>query len=212
MVFSSHVFIFYFLPGALGLYYAAPRSLRMPVLTVTSYAFYGWTNPWFVLLILWSTLVDFCCGNLIHGHWRLIGTLMHDDDGRPVASPTQRKIFLAVSLVSNLGMLCFFKYFMFAAENLNRMLALFGRQEMEILLVLLPAGISFYTFESISYNLDIYHGRAKPASVWVLRSFENGRRVPPGFWTRLKLELQAWSAFACYITQFPHLVAGPIIR
>ncbi len=47
--------------------------LRMPVLTATSYAFYGWTNPWFVLLILWSTLVDFCCGNLIYGHWRLIG-------------------------------------------------------------------------------------------------------------------------------------------
>ncbi len=45
----------------------------MPVLTLTSYVFYGWTNPWFVLLILWSTLVDFCCGNLIYGHWRLIG-------------------------------------------------------------------------------------------------------------------------------------------
>jgi alginate O-acetyltransferase complex protein AlgI len=212
MVFSSHIFIFYFLPVTLGLYYAAPRSLRMSVLTVTSYAFYGWTNPWFVLLILWSTLVDFCCGNLIYGHWRLIGPLMHDDDGEPVAAPAQRKIFLAVSLASNLGMLCFFKYFMFAAENLNRMLALFGRQEMEILLVLLPAGISFYTFESISYNLDIYHGRAKPAIAWVLRSFESGGRVPRGVWTRLKLELQALSAFACYITQFPHLVAGPIIR
>ena len=83
---------------------------------------------------------------------------------------------------------------------------------MEILLVLLPAGISFYTFESISYNLDIYHGRAKPASVWVLHSFENGHRVPPSIWARLKIEFQALNAFACYITQFPHLVAGPIIR
>ena len=212
MVFSSHLFLFYFLPAALGLYYAAPRSLRMPVLTVTSYVFYGWTNPWFVLLILWSTLVDFCCGNLIYGHWRLIGPLKVGDDGEPVASTAQRKIFLFVSLASNIGMLCFFKYFMFAADNLNRMLALFGRQEMEILVVLLPAGISFYTFESISYNLDIYYGRAKPASVWVLHSFEREGRVARGFWTKLRLELQALNAFACYITQFPHLVAGPIIR
>ncbi len=116
MVFSSHIFIFYFLPVALGLYYAAPRPLRMPVLTVTSYAFYGWTNPWFVLLILWSTLVDFCCGNLIYGHWRLIGSLLHDENGEPVASRAQRKLFLIVSLVSNIGMLCFFKYFMFAEQ------------------------------------------------------------------------------------------------
>ena len=142
----------------------------MPVLTLTSYVFYGWTNPWFVLLILWSTLVDFCCGNLIYGHWSLIGPLRHDADGEPVASDAQRKIFLAVSLLSNIGMLCFFKYFMFAAANLNHMLAMFGKREMEILVVLLPAGISFYTFESISYNLDIYHGRARPASVWVLHS------------------------------------------
>jgi len=169
MVFSSHLFLFYFLPVALGLYYVSPRSFRLPVLTLTSYVFYGWTNPWFVLLILWSTLVDFCCGNFIYGHWRLIGPIAHDAEGEPVASSAQRRIFLLLSLVSNVGMLCFFKYFMFAAENLNRMLALFGRREMEILVVLLPAGISFYTFESISYNLDIFYGRARPASVWVRR-------------------------------------------
>ncbi len=212
MVFSSHLFLFYFLPVALGLYYAAPRSFRLPVLTLTSYVFYGWTNPWFVLLILWSTLVDFCCGNLIYGHWRLIGPISHDPEGEPKASSAQRRIFLVLSLVSNIGMLCFFKYFMFAAENLNRMLALFGSQEMEILLVLLPAGISFYTFESISYNLDIYYGRARPASVWVRQRYLEENRPLDGFWTRLKIELQGLNAFACYITQFPHLVAGPIIR
>jgi alginate O-acetyltransferase complex protein AlgI len=212
MVFSSHIFIFYFLPFALAVYYAAPRWLRMPVLTLTSYGFYGWTNPWFMLLILWSTLVDFCCGNLIYGHWRLIGLVERSDDGEPRASTAQRKIFLAVSLVSNIGMLCFFKYFMFAEENLNRLLLLVGKQEMNILTVLLPAGISFYTFESISYNLDIYHGRAKPASAWVLRAYESSGRELRGFWTHLRLELRALNAFACYITQFPHLVAGPIIR
>lgn len=212
MVFSSHIFVFYFLPFALLLYYAVPRSLRMPALTLTSYAFYGWTNPWFTLLILWSTLVDFCCGNLIYGHWRLLGPLTQDEAGEPRASTAQRKLFLVVSLVSNLGMLCFFKYFMFAEENLNRLLALFGKEQINILVVLLPAGISFYTFESISYNVDIYLGRAKPASVWVRRAFESSGGVAHGFWTKLKLELKAINAFACYITQFPHLVAGPIIK
>jgi alginate O-acetyltransferase complex protein AlgI len=208
MVFSSHLFLFYFLPLALGLYYASPRALRMPVLTLTSYAFYGWTNPWFVLLLLWSTLVDFCCGNLIYGHWRLIGTVSRDPDGRPRASNAQRRIFLALSLASNLGMLSFFKYFMFAAENLNRLLAALGKSQVEVLTVLLPAGISFYTFESISYVLDIYHGRARPASVWVEEAGGPART----FGARLRRELRAFNAFACYITQFPHLVAGPIIR
>ncbi len=212
MVFSSHLFLFYFLPLTLALYYAAPRGLRMPVLTLASYAFYGWTNPWFMLLIAWSTLVDFCCGNLIYGHWRLLGPVTRGPDGEPRASTAQRKLFVAVSLVSNLGMLCYFKYFMFAAENVNRLLTLFGKQEVQILHVLLPAGISFYTFESISYTLDIYFGRAKPASVWVRRSFKSSGRTPHGWWTQLHLELKALNAFACYITQFPHLVAGPIIR
>jgi alginate O-acetyltransferase complex protein AlgI len=212
MVFSSHIFIFYFLPLALALYYSVPRTMRMPVLTLTSYAFYGWTNPWFILLILWSTVVDFCCGNLIYGHWRLIGPVTRGEDGEPRASTAQRKTFLVLSLVSNLGMLCFFKYFMFAADNLNRMLLLFGKEGMNIPLVLLPAGISFYTFESISYNVDIYFGRAKPASVWVARAREQAGRSHHGFWTKLKLELLALNAFACYMTQFPHLVAGPIIR
>jgi alginate O-acetyltransferase complex protein AlgI len=196
MVFSSHVFLFYFLPLALGSYYLSPRALRMPVLTLASYAFYAWTNPWFVLLIFWSTLVDFSCGNLIYGHWRLF------------ALDRQRKIFLGLSLASNLGMLSFFKYFMFAAENVNRLLALLGREEFRVLSVLLPAGISFYTFESISYVLDIYHGRAEPASVWVERAA--GPSVTLG--ARIAHELRALNAFACYITQFPHLVAGPIIR
>jgi alginate O-acetyltransferase complex protein AlgI len=196
MVFSSHIFLFYFLPLALGLYYAAPRALRMPALTLTSYAFYAWTNPWFVLLIAWSTLVDFSAGNLIHGHWRLL---------RP---SRQRKVFLAVSLVSNIAMLSFFKYFMFATENLNRLLATLGKPEVQVLTVLLPAGISFYTFESISYVLDIYYGRAAPASVWIERL--EGPALTWG--ARIGRELRALNAFACYITQFPHLVAGPIIR
>src|SRR5579863_7790971 len=168
----------------------------MPVLTLSSYAFYGWTSPWFVLLILWSTGVDFSAGNLIYGHWRWFGL------------ERQRKAALGISLVSNLGMLSFFKYFMFAAENVNRLLAALGRSEFQVLSVLLPAGISFYTFESISYVVDIYQGRAQPASVWVERA-----GAPARTWgAKLLRELRALNAFACYIVQFPHLVAGPIIR
>ena len=207
MVFSSHVFLFYFLPLTLALYYASPRALRMPVLTLASYVFYGWACPWFVLLLLWTTVVDFCCGNLIYGHWRLMGPVTRGPGGAPRASEAQRRIFLTVSVASNLGMLGFFKYFMFAAENVNRLLAALGSPGFEVLQVLLPVGISFYTFESISYGVDIYLGRARPASVWVER--EGSARSPAGRWLR---ELRGLNAFACYLAQFPHLVAGPIIR
>ena len=77
------------------------------------------------------------------------------------------------------------------------------------MLVLLPAGVSFYTFESISYNLDIYFGAAKPAVVWLQHQPGAG---PATWWRRLCQEVQGLGAFACYLTQFPHLVAGPIIR
>ncbi len=76
-----------------------------------------------------------------------------------------------------------------------------------MLRVVLPVGISFYTFGSISYGVDIYMGRARPAGVWIDR-----RRPARSIWGKLANELRALNAFACYITQFPHLVAGPIIR
>jgi alginate O-acetyltransferase complex protein AlgI len=199
MVFSSHLFLFYFLPAALVVYHLSPRPAKNLALTAVSYVFYGWTNPWFVLLIAWSTLVDYACGNLISGHWRLLPPAL------------QRRVFVAASLVSNVGMLLFFKYAMFLQENLNRLRELFGEPAAPVMTVLLPAGISFYTFESISYNLDIYFGRARPAIAWMeeLHPAPPGGRSLPG---RLWLELRALVSFACYITQFPHLVAGPVIR
>jgi alginate O-acetyltransferase complex protein AlgI len=214
VVFSSHLFLFYFLPLVLAAYYASPRAWRMFVLTLFSYAFYGWTNPWFIVLLMWSTMVDFLCGNFIYGHWRFPGfpAPALDAAGEPRASQGQRRLFVTISMISNLGMLGFFKYFMFAEENLNDLLARFGKDQFDVLIVLLPAGISFYTFESISYNLDIYFGLARPASAWIYEAaVREGKRIT-GFWRRLLLELRALNAFACYITQFPHLVAGPIIR
>src|SRR6516165_4178120 len=111
MVFSSHIFIFYFLPLALALYYLVPERWRLLVLTLVSYVFYSWTNPWFVVVLMWSTVVDFCCGNLIYGHWRLPGS---GGPGGWTPAQWQRRTFVAISLISNLGLLMFFKYFMFA--------------------------------------------------------------------------------------------------
>ena len=107
MVFSSHIFLFYFLPLTLLLYSAAPRSWRMPVLTACSYVFYGWTNPWFCVLLAWSTTVDFICGNFIAGHWRLRGQPANElgPSGFLRAPRFQRRLFVALSLISNLGML-----------------------------------------------------------------------------------------------------------
>src|SRR3954471_1453282 len=158
MVFSSHLFLFYYLPAMLLLYYSAPRRFKNVTLTLASYFFYGWTNPYFLLLIAWSTFVDYCCGNFISGHWCPFGSAGTDENGYQKAPRWQAKLFVVLSLLSNLGMLLFFKYFMFMQENLNALRELMGYESYKILVVLLPAGISFYTFESISYNLDIYFG------------------------------------------------------
>ena len=213
MVFSSHIFIFYFLPVALALYYAVPRSLRMPVLTLTSYAFYGWTNPWFVLLILWSTLVDFCCGNLIYGHWRLIGPLMHDDDGEPVASPGAAEDLPGRVTGQQPG-----------DALLLQVLHVRRRQPQPDAGALRQAGNGDPGRAPSRRNL-VLHVRVDQLQSWTSTTAGPSPRVSGccapsrkagacarGFWTRLKLELQALNAFACYITQFPHLVAGPIIR
>ena len=171
MVFSSHIFIFYFLPLALAVYYAAPRMLKHLVLTLMSYLFYGWWNPWFVFLMLGSTIVDYVCGKVITA---------------PGASVAKRKAGLLTSIIVNLSVLGFFKYWGFFQGNLNLLLDVWGQTQMPIFKVILPVGISFYTFQSMSYSIDLYRGHARPA-----RTFLD---------------------FACYVSMFPQLVAGPIVR
>ncbi len=189
MVFSSHLFIFYFLPLALAVYWLAPRPAKHLLLTLASYAFYGWSNPLFVVLMFASTIIDYLAG-LVQAHDGFRGW------GGPVQAlvkdgPRSRRQrwALAVSIVSNLSLLGFFKYFNFAVENYNALLAAVGLGGLEldqVLRVTLPLGISFYTFQSMSYSIDVYRGAAKP-----MRSFND---------------------FACYVAMFPQLVAGPIIR
>ena len=212
MVFSSQIFLFYFLPCALLLYYAVPRAWRLLMLTLVSLVFYAWIQPAYILLLVWSTSVDFTCGNLIAGRWNVLGSPEPGTDGFPRASDLQRRIFLIVSLVSNLGILGFFKYAGFLESSVNRVLVAAHISAMPVVQVLLPAGISFYTFESISYVMDIYYGRARPASDGVPALAGDEKTQRNSRWVGLRRELLGLNAFACYLTQFPHLVAGPIIR
>ncbi len=171
MVFSSYLFIFFFLPLALLGYYAAPKKLRHLTLTIFSYIFYGWANPWFCLLMLFNTSVDYTNGRMMQAY------------------PARKKLFVTLSIVCDLAILGFFKYFNFGLDNYNATMAALGIPEAQYLgffRVVLPLGISFYTFQSMSYVIDVYRGDAK-----VVTNFID---------------------YACYVSMFPQLVAGPIIR
>lgn len=175
MVFSSHIFIFYFLPLALLLYYASPGRMKSFTLTLVSYVFYGWWNPWFMLLMLISTMIDYGCGKMISAEG---------------ASQRRRKTGMILSVISNLSILVFFKYAAFGADGISTLGQWFGFGEVSapefLYRVILPVGISFYTFQSMSYSIDLYRGHAKQADSFI--------------------------DFACYVSMFPQLVAGPIVR
>jgi alginate O-acetyltransferase complex protein AlgI len=153
VVFSSYLFLFYFLPAALLLYYASPPRGRHLILTIVSYLFYGWANPLFVPLLLFSTVVDHVSAHAID-RWR--GT-------------SRARGALIAALSTNLALLGFFKYYNFGADNLVALaewlnLPAFGLDS--VLRVTLPLGISFTVFQSMSYVIDVYRGNAVP-----IRSF-----------------------------------------
>ncbi len=171
MVFTSHIFVYYFLPLLLLVYYNLPHRWRNAFLTAMSYVFYGWWNPWFTTLMLATTVVNYWCGRMIAAR---------------DAGPAQRRTALAASVIVSLGALGFFKYFMFFTDGVNRLLVLGGAELLPVLQITLPIGISFYTFQSLSYTVDVYRGDAPAA--------------------RSLLD------FACFVSMFPQLIAGPIIR
>ncbi len=173
MLFNSYEFLFAFLPIVLVLYYTLGTRARVAMLTVASYLFYGWWDYRFCSLMLISTVIDYIAGAQI----------------AKSADRRQKRGWMILSVCSNLALLGFFKYFDLLAGTLNHGLASFFPEigwRAPILHVVLPVGISFYTFQSMSYSIDIYRGDAKPA-----RSFLD---------------------FACYVALFPQLIAGPIIR
>ncbi len=189
MVFSSHLFVFWFLPAALAVYYLLPRRARHLGLTGLSYLFYGWTNPLFMVLMAGSTVVDYLCGLAMAG--RLGRRFRQPIERLEPDGPRSRgqRLAVTISVVTNLSLLGFFKYFNFAADSYNGLAAALGLGDLQldsVLRVALPLGISFYTFQSMSYSIDVYRGHCR-----ALRSLVD---------------------FACYVSLFPQLVAGPIIR
>jgi alginate O-acetyltransferase complex protein AlgI len=170
MVFNSITFLI-FLAIVLTAYYRLPFRGQNILLLVASYIFYGWWDWRFVSLLIFTTLFDYWCALRI--------------DAEP--NQTRRKIFLSFSMIVNLGVLCTFKYFNFFADSLHHMLDFFGmKATFPVLHVILPVGISFYTFLSMSYTIDVYRRELKA--------------------TRNALD------FMLYVAFFPHLVAGPIVR
>ena len=170
MLFNSLEFcLFFFL--VYGVYIILVHRAQNVLLLLASYLFYGWWDWRFLFLIAASTVIDFVCGLRL--------------DAAP--SPRGRKGWLTISMVSNLGILAVFKYYNFFVDNLDRVLAPFGLgMDLSIASIVLPVGISFYTFQTMSYTIDIYRGELKPT-----RNFLN---------------------FAVFVAYFPQLVAGPIER
>jgi alginate O-acetyltransferase complex protein AlgI len=194
MVFSSHIFLFYFLPLVLLLYYLTPFRFRTALIAVASYVFYGWANPIWAVLMFFGSSVDYVCGLALV---RLAGLPLRGPDGlAPIIGPEVKRtrgmrIALTISIVMNLGLLAVFKYTGFVAENVNalgRALGLGGADGtvVPVLHIVLPVGISFYTFKAMSYAIDVYRGDARP--------------------------MRRFTDYMCFEAFFPDLVAGPIIR
>lgn len=170
MVFSSMIFLCVFLPVVLIVYFGLPKQLRNLWLLLASLFFYAWGEPRYILIMLFSTAFDYLNGRMIEyatqKGW-------HDTMGRGV---------LVLSVVGNLGILCFFKYTDFALETVNRL----AGTQLGLLQLALPIGISFYTFQTMSYTIDVYRGETVAQHNII--------------------------SFGMYVCLFPQLIAGPIVR
>lgn len=169
MVFSSLIFLFRFLPAVLIVYYVVPRSLRNLVLLLFSLIFYGWGEPVYILLMLVSIFISYAGGCLI-------GWFCQKENKKAA------KTALVVCTAISLSLLIFFKYADFVIKTANHFLGM----NLTMLHLALPIGISFYTFQTISYMIDVYRGEAKVQ--------------------------QDLISFGAYVAMFPQLIAGPIVQ
>ena len=169
MVFSSVIFLFYFLPLFFIFYYLADRKYKNGLILLGSIIFYAWGAPRFIFVILGTTVVDFYIV-------RVMSATNID---------YKRKLLLAASLCLNLGLLFYFKYCNFFIENVNHLLLTWKMKPVGWTEIILPIGISFFTFETMTYVVDVYKGLNKPVR---------------HFWD-----------YQLYIILFPKLIAGPII-
>lgn len=170
MVFSSHVFLIYFLPAFLLAYFLTPSRWRNITLLLASVLFYSWGAPDFILVLLGSTVANFY----------LVKAMCH------ARNHGVKKLFCALAILLSLGLLAYFKYANFFVDNLNSALASLGLGTLSWTKVLLPIGISFFSFQSVTYVLDTYRGVNAPM-----------RRL---------------TDYVVYIIMFPQLIAGPIVR
>lgn len=170
MVFSSLLFLFGFFPLFFAVYYSVPARFRNSVALLGSLFFYVWGAPQFIVVLLVSCIVDYWVSQAIAA----------TDNKRG------KKYWLSGSLILNVGLLVYCKYANFFVAEFNNVLAVFGANPLAWTTVMLPIGISFFTFHKISYVVDVYRGTASPA--------------------------RSLSEFLLYILIFPQLIAGPIIR
>ena len=168
MVFSSLLFLFRYLPFVLVLYFICPKKLRNLLLFVVSLIFYAWGEPVYVVLMIFSTLVDYTHGLLV-AHYKAAG------------NTRAAKLVVASSMIINLALLGFFKYYDFLAGTVNSLIG----TTLPLTGVALPIGISFYTFQTMSYTIDVYRGDAEPQKNII--------------------------SFGAYVALFPQLIAGPIV-
>ena len=168
MVFSSLFFLFFFLPTTLLLYFCGSRKMKNGILLIVSLIFYAWGEPVYIFLMIFSAIADYLHGLFIQKH--------------RLTSLIKARIGLLSSIVINLSLLSFFKYADFLIENVNH----FFEMNIDALNLPLPIGLSFYTFQTMSYAIDVYRGKVK------------AQRNP--------------LTLALYVCLFPQLIAGPIVR
>ena len=166
MIFSSIPFLFYFLPAVLLLYFAVPRRFKNAALLLTSLVFYAWGEPRYLVFMIAAILQGY-----------FFGILIEKFRGKKAA-----KLFVALSVIVSLGLLAYCKYADFFIENFNALTGL----SVPLLKIALPIGISFYTFQILSYTVDVYRGDV-PAQKNLIN-------------------------LAAYVAMFPQLIAGPIVR
>jgi len=170
MVFSSSIFLFWFLPIFLGVYFLVDRRYKNAVALLASLVFYGFGSPKFLFVLLLSIFIDFF----------LVRQIDKSENAK------RRKLFLVFSVILNIGLLAYFKYANFFVDNFNVLLAAFGTAPVRWTKVVLPIGISFFTFQKMSYSVDVYRKTSAP--------------------------LQNIADYALFIMLFPQLIAGPIVR
>jgi len=170
MVFSSNLFLLYFLPSFLIVYYIIPRKLKNLFTLLASIFFYAWGAPDFIFIVLAAIIIDFYIVDIMHK-----STLLK-----------AKRILLGISVLINIGLLAYFKYANFLVENFNEILSLLGYEPINWASVALPIGISFFTFQKLTYSVDVYR--------------------------KVHTPLKRVTDYAMYILMFPQLIAGPIIR